>query len=52
MTDEGLVAVIQELLRDSPFHGEGYRKLWDRLRFAGIVFHLARLREEWHRASD
>jgi putative transposase len=52
MADEGLVAAIQELLRDSPFHGEGYRKLWARLRFAGIVFHLARLREEWHRASD
>ena len=28
MADEGLVAAIQELLRDSPFHGEGYRKLW------------------------
>ena len=36
MADEGLVAAIQELLRDSPFHGEGYRKLWARLRFAGI----------------
>ena len=23
MADEGLVAAIQELLRDSPFHGEG-----------------------------
>lgn len=36
MADEGLVAAIQELLRDSPFHGEGYRKLWARLRFAGM----------------
>ena len=36
MADEGLVAAIQELLRGSPFHGEGYRKLWARLRFAGI----------------
>jgi putative transposase len=52
MADEGLVAAIQELPRDSPLHGEGYRKLGARLRFAGIVFHLARLREEWHRASD
>jgi hypothetical protein len=26
MADEGLVAAIQELLRDSPFHGEGHRK--------------------------
>jgi transposase InsO family protein len=36
MADEGLVAAIRQLLRDSPFHGEGYRKLWARLRFAGI----------------
>ncbi len=36
MADEGLVAAIQELLKGSPFHGEGYRKLWARLRFAGI----------------
>src|SRR3954447_9975946 len=36
MADEGLVVALQELLRDSPFHGEGYRKLWARLRFAGI----------------
>ena len=36
MADEGLVAAIQELLEGSPFHGEGYRKLWARLRFAGI----------------
>ena len=27
---------IRQLLTDSPFHGEGYRKLWARLRFAGI----------------
>jgi putative transposase len=31
-----LVAAIRQLLRGSPFHGEGYRKLWARLRFAGI----------------
>ena len=36
MADEGLVAAIRQLLEDSPFHGEGYRKLWARLRFAGI----------------
>ena len=35
MADEGLVAAIRQLLEDSPFHGEGYRKLWARLRFAG-----------------
>jgi putative transposase len=36
MADEDLVTAIRQLLRDSPFHGEGYRKLWARLRFAGI----------------
>jgi putative transposase len=36
MADEALVTVIRQLLADSPFHGEGYRKLWARLRFAGI----------------
>jgi transposase InsO family protein len=36
MADEALVAAIRQLLADSPFHGEGYRKLWARLRFAGI----------------
>jgi hypothetical protein len=36
MADEALVAAIRQLVQDSPFHGEGYRKLWARLRFAGI----------------
>jgi len=36
MTDEELVEAIRQLLTDSPFHGEGYRKLWARLRFAGL----------------
>ena len=36
MSDEDLVPAIRQLLTDSPFHGEGYRKLWARLRFAGI----------------
>src|SRR3954454_14948819 len=36
MLDEALVGEIRKLLRDSPFHGEGHRKLWARLRFAGI----------------
>ena len=36
MSDEELVREIRQLLRDSPFHGEGYRKLWARLRFAGV----------------
>lgn len=36
MADDALVEAIRELLAASPFHGEGYRKLWARLRFAGI----------------
>jgi putative transposase len=36
MSDKDLVAEIRQLLQDSPFHGEGYRKLWARLRLAGI----------------
>jgi putative transposase len=36
MPDEALVRAIRQLLTDSPFHGEGYRKLWARLRFQNI----------------
>src|SRR4051812_23863858 len=36
MADEDLVVAIRQLLTDSPFHGEGHRKLGARLRFAGI----------------
>jgi putative transposase len=35
-SDQDLVREIRQLLRDSAFHGEGYRKLWARLRFAGV----------------
>jgi putative transposase len=36
MSDDDLVAAIRRLLANSPFHGEGYRKIWARLRFSGI----------------
>ena len=36
MADEDVVREIGSFLTDSPFHGEGHRKLWARLRFAGI----------------
>ena len=36
MPDEALVAAIREVLTASAFHGEGYRKVWARLRFAGV----------------
>jgi putative transposase len=42
MRDGDLVAAIREVIGASGFHGEGYRKVWARLRFAGI--HTARRR--------
>jgi putative transposase len=36
MPDGELVAAIRQLLQAGPFHGEGYRKLWARLRFKGV----------------
>ena len=36
MSDKDLVAEIRQLLQDSPFHGEGHRKVWARLRIAGV----------------
>ena len=36
LPDEELVGVIRALLADSPFHGEGHRKIWARLRFKGV----------------
>ncbi len=36
MPDADLVEEIRRVLRDSPFHGEGHRKVWARLRIAGI----------------
>lgn len=36
MSDADLAERIRALLKDSPFHGEGYRKLWARLRHAGV----------------
>src|SRR5919112_258159 len=36
MLDAALVEAIRAVLTSSGFHGEGYRKVWARLRFAGI----------------
>jgi putative transposase len=35
-TDEELVGHIRRVLSEGPFHGEGYRKVWARLRHQGI----------------
>lgn len=36
MPDAALVGRIRALLAGSPFHGEGYRKVWARLRYGGV----------------
>jgi len=34
--DHDLLQHIKTILADTPFHGEGYRKVWARLRYAGL----------------
>jgi hypothetical protein len=36
MADALLLEAIRTVLTDSPFHGEGHRKIWARLRYRGI----------------
>jgi putative transposase len=36
MPDAALLAAIRAILAASPFHGEGHRKVWARLRVAGV----------------
>ena len=36
MPDAALLEAIRAVLRASPFHGEGHRKVWARLRVAGL----------------
>ena len=43
-TDEQLVEHIRSVLNESPFHGEGYRKVWVRMRFGGIRTSKERVR--------
>lgn len=43
MSDADLAARIRRLLAGSPFHGEGYRKVWARLRYAGVRTSLRRV---------
>jgi putative transposase len=44
MADAALVEAIRQVLADSPFHGEGYRKVWARLRHAGLRTSKERVR--------
>jgi transposase InsO family protein len=43
MPDADLVAAIRAVLAASPFHGEGHRKVWARLRLAGVRTSLRRV---------
>jgi putative transposase len=43
-SDEDLVGHIRRILTESPFHGEGYRKVWARLRYQGIRTSKERVR--------
>jgi transposase InsO family protein len=43
MPDAALLAAIRTVLADSPFHGEGHRKVWARLRYRGIRTSLRRV---------
>src|ERR1044071_4781304 len=42
MPDGALLAAIRAVLAASPFHGEGHRKVWARLRAAGTRTSLRR----------
>ncbi|MCY7289054.1 MAG: IS3 family transposase [Cryobacterium sp.] len=44
MPDAALVEAIRQVLIASPFHGEGYRKVWARLRHAGLCTSKERVR--------
>jgi len=42
-SDAELIEKIRAVLAESPFHGEGHRKVWARLRFAGVRTSKARV---------
>ena len=44
MPDQDLVGHIRAVLINSPFHGEGYRKVWARLRHVGVRTSKERVR--------
>lgn len=55
MPDAALVEEIRAVLAASPFHGEGYRKVWARLRHKGVRTskeRVRRLMREHHLSAD
>src|SRR3954452_25191071 len=43
MSDDALTTAIQDVLAATPFHGEGHRKVWARLRYAGTRTSMRRV---------
>jgi len=43
MPDDALTTEIRGVLAASPFHGEGHRKVWARLRYAGTRTSMRRV---------
>ena len=43
MSDDALTTAIQDVLAASPIHGEGHRKVWARLRYAGTRTSMRRV---------
>ena len=43
MSDDALTTAIKDVLAASPFHGEGHRKVWARLRYAGTRTSMRRV---------
>jgi transposase InsO family protein len=43
LSDAALTSAIRDVLAASPFHGEGHRKVWARLRYAGTRTSLRRV---------
>ena len=50
-SDPVLVKHLRQVLAESPFHGEGYRKVWAKLRFAGLRTSKERVRSPDARAT-
>lgn len=51
VSDEALLTAIREVLASPLFHGEGYRKVWARLRSKGVRVDKDRVRREMGRAG-
>jgi hypothetical protein len=52
MSDDLLTTEIRGVPAASPFHGEGHRKVWARLRYAGARTSMRRVRAETTRGDS